>query len=164
MTHGEVMTERLWLREVRPAEAEDIAAGGRAGLEWLGDGPSDGSREAAGMLVRAFNEEVHRPGWGMYLLVRSADGTVVGGMGFHGAPDEHGRAEIGFDLAPQARGNGFATEALVALARWGIAQPGVEQIIATTTPDNRAAQRVMERAEFERLPGSDGTLVYGLTS
>jgi RimJ/RimL family protein N-acetyltransferase/uncharacterized protein YbdZ (MbtH family) len=157
-------TDRLWLREVLGMEAEDIAKGDRAGLDWLGDGPSEGSREAAGLLVRACADGSHRPGWGMYLLVRSSDGVVVGGMGFHGTPDDQGQVEIGFDLAPQARGNGYASEALVGLARWGLQQPGVEQVIATTTPDNVPAQHVMERAGFRRLEDRGGLFVYELTS
>ncbi|MGA5817176.1 GNAT family N-acetyltransferase [Kitasatospora sp. NPDC094028] len=150
------------LREVLPAEAEQLRDGGTAGLDWLGGTPGDGTRVAAKMLAGAAAAGLLRPGWGMYLLVRSEDAVVVGGMGFHGAPDG-GQVEIGFDLVEPARGHGYATLALGELACWALAQDGVDRVIATTTPDNHASQRVMERAAFARMPDADGLFVYQLT-
>ncbi|MGW7545616.1 GNAT family N-acetyltransferase [Streptomyces sp. NPDC054770] len=155
-------TDRLRLREVQPAEAAELREGRPAGLDWLGGTPGEGSREAAGMLLGAHAAGGHRPGWGMYVLVRTEDDRVVGGMGFHGPPDGGG-AEIGFDLHPDARGRGYATEALAALARWALEQTGVDTVLATTTPDNIPSRRVMERAGFARRPDRDGLLVYALT-
>ncbi|MGW2640693.1 GNAT family N-acetyltransferase [Streptomyces sp. NPDC001348] len=155
-------TDRLRLREVTPAEAAELAAGRAAGFGWLGGDPGEGSREAAGMLLRAHEAGLHRPGWGMYVLIRTEDEHAVGGMGFHGPP-AGGSAEVGFDLHPEARGHGYATEALTALARWALTGPGTDTVIATTTPDNIPSQRVMERAGFTRRPDHDGMYVYALT-
>ncbi|MER7839742.1 GNAT family N-acetyltransferase [Streptomyces sp. NPDC096040] len=155
-------TDRLRLREVLPAEAPDLREGRPAGLDWLGGTPGEGSQEAAGLLAGAHAAGRHRPGWGMYVLVRLEDGLVVGGMGFHGPPDD-GSVEIGFDLHPDARGRGYATEALAGLAHWALHQPGVDTVLATTTPDNLPSRRVMERAGFARRPDREGVLVYALT-
>ncbi|OIJ62744.1 GNAT family N-acetyltransferase [Streptomyces mangrovisoli] len=157
-----VDTDRLRLREVQPAEAEELKQGRGAGLDWLGGAPGEGSREAAGLLVAAHGAGLHRPGWGMYALVRQEDGVVVGGMGFHGPPQDDS-VEIGFDLHPEARGHGYATEALVALARWALRDPAVGTVVATTTADNTPSQRVMERAGFDRGPDRDGMFFYTLT-
>ncbi|MFJ3306322.1 GNAT family N-acetyltransferase [Streptomyces sp. NPDC086549] len=155
-------TDRLRLREVLPAEALELREGRTAGLDWLGGAPGEGSREAAGMLAGAHAAGLHRPGWGMYVLVRGEDGLVVGGMGFHGPPED-GSVEIGFDLHPDARGRGYATEALATLARWALDDTGVDTVIATTTPENTPSQRVMERAGFARRPDHEGQFVYALT-
>ncbi|MBK3579148.1 GNAT family N-acetyltransferase [Streptomyces sp. MBT65] len=155
-------TDRLQLREVQPAEAEELKEGRVGGLDWLGGIPGEGSQEAAGMLVRAHAAGLHRPGWGMYALIRQEDGLVVGGMGFHGPPQD-GSVEIGFDLHPDARGRGYATEALAALAHRALGDPDVDTVFATTTADNVPSQGVMERAGFDRRPDRDDTLVYALT-
>ncbi|MGW3095084.1 GNAT family N-acetyltransferase [Streptomyces sp. NPDC001102] len=157
-----IESDRLRLREVTPAEAAELRAGRDAGFTWLGGDPGDGSREAAGMLVRAHEAGLHRPGWGMYVLIRAEDGRAVGGMGFHG-PSDQGSAEIGFDLHPEARGHGYATEALITLSRWALTDPGTDTVIATTTPDNTPSQRVMERAGFARRPDREGMYVYAFT-
>lgn len=145
-----VPTERLVLESLTPAAATDLRMGGDGGFEWVEDGPFDGTREAAGMLVKAYEAGVHRPEWGVFALVRRADGRAVGGMGFHGAPDEDGRAEVGYDLAESARGHGYATEALQALTGWALARDDVRTLIATIDQDNAASQRVVARAGFHR--------------
>ncbi|CAM5705112.1 hypothetical protein SALBM311S_06254 [Streptomyces alboniger] len=73
-------------------------------------------------MMKAYEAGIHRPEFGLFVLVRRSDGRAVGGLGFHSAPDEEGRAEIGYDLVPGARGNGYITEALHALAQWALAR------------------------------------------
>ncbi|MFH9548456.1 GNAT family N-acetyltransferase [Streptomyces sp. NPDC051445] len=164
MTRATVLsTDRLRLREVLPAEALELREGRPGGLDWLGGTPGEGSREAAGLLAAAHAAGLHRPGWGMYALVRTEDGRVVGGMGFHGPPAD-GSVEIGFDLHPDARGRGYATEALAALSRRALDDRGVDTVVATTTPANTPSQRVMERAGFVRRPDHDGQFVYVRTA
>ncbi|MFK4099814.1 GNAT family N-acetyltransferase [Streptomyces sp. NPDC019531] len=148
-------TERLTLQGVTPASAADLAAGGDGGFEWVEDGPFDGTREAAGMTIKAYEAGVHRPEFGLFTLVRREDGRAIGGMGFHGAPDEDGRTEVGYDLAESARGHGYATEALRALSDWALARDDVRGLCATIEPDNAPSQRVIARAGFARASVED---------
>ncbi|WP_432080856.1 GNAT family N-acetyltransferase [Streptomyces sp. WAC 04229] len=157
-----IPAERLTLQGVTPAAATDLAAGGDGGFEWVDGGPFQGTRDAAGMLLKAYEGGVHRPEWGVFALVRREDGRAVGGMGFHGPPDEDGRVEIGYDLAEAARGHGYATEALRALSAWALARDEVTSVFATTEPANVASQAVITRAGFTRVAGDEGQLAYEL--
>ncbi|MFH9571990.1 GNAT family N-acetyltransferase [Streptomyces sp. NPDC017230] len=157
-----VPAERLTLQGVTPAAATDLAAGGDGGFEWVEGGPFPGTRDAAGMLLKAYEAGVHRPEWGVFVLVRRQDGRAVGGMGFHGAPDEEGRVEIGYDLAEAARGHGYATEGLRALSAWALAREEVVSVFATTEPANLASQAVIVRAGFTRVAGDEKQLAYEL--
>ncbi|GHB36483.1 acetyltransferase [Streptomyces viridiviolaceus] len=157
-----VPAERLTLQGVTPAGAADLAAGGDGGFLWVDGGPYEGTREAAGMLLKAYEAGVHRPEWGVFALVRREDGHAVGGIGFHGAPDGEGRVEVGYDLAETARGHGYATEALRALASWALARQEVTSVFATTEPGNVASQRVIERAGFSRVSEDDERFAYEL--
>ncbi|MCF2127538.1 GNAT family N-acetyltransferase [Strepomyces sp. STD 3.1] len=150
-----IPTERLTLQGVTPAAATDLAAGGDGGFEWVGDGPLQGTRVAAGLLLKAYEAGVHRPEWGVFVLVRTEDGRAVGGMGFHGPPDEDGRVEVGYDLAEAGRGHGYATEALRALSAWALAREEVTSVFATTEPANVASQAVITRAGFTRIAGDE---------
>jgi RimJ/RimL family protein N-acetyltransferase len=143
---------RLTLEALTPAAAADLRMGGDGGFAWVEDGPFDGTRDAAGMLVKAYEAGVHRPEWGVFVLVRQKDGRAVGGMGFHGAPDEDGRVEVGYDLAESTRGHGYATEALQALTEWALSRDEVRALVATIDQDNAASQRVVARAGFHRAP------------
>ncbi|MBV2354693.1 GNAT family N-acetyltransferase [Streptomyces sp. J2-1] len=154
-------TDRLDLVGVRPAVARDLALGGTGGFDWTGGSPHDGTREASAFLVKAYESGLHRPEFGIFVLVRRDTGQAVGGIGFHGTPDA-GRVEIGYDLVPGARGAGHATEAVRALTGWALARDDVRSVVATVALANTASQAVVTRAGFRRV-GEDGDAGEELT-
>jgi RimJ/RimL family protein N-acetyltransferase len=148
-----VRSERLTLPVWTPDEAADIRAGrGRQG--WHRDYPRKDDRDAATM---------YRPGdpWAPRHIVRGA--TALGSIGFFGPPEEAGdgvlEAEVGYGLVEQARGWGFATEALQALLAETDAA-GV-RVRASVEPSNTASVRVLAKCGFTQLRGGneDGELV-----
>ncbi|MFE5396326.1 GNAT family N-acetyltransferase [Streptomyces sp. NPDC056568] len=153
---------RLTLVGLTPASAADLAAGGDGGFVWTDSGPFQGTREGAGLLLKAYEGGVHRPEWGMFALVRNEDGRAVGAMGFHGPPDEEGRAEIGYDLAEDARGQGYATEALRALSAWPPARMGGTTLLAKVDRDNVRSQAVVTRAGYRLVAQDEKLLAYEL--
>jgi RimJ/RimL family protein N-acetyltransferase len=62
----------------------------------------------------------------------------------------HARGEVGYWLAPPARGSGHATRAVLAACRWGFEALGLERIDLLASVDNPASQRVAERSGFTR--------------
>lgn len=157
-----VAAERVVLCEITPLVAADLHAGGTGGFAWTEDGPGDGTRRASGSVVKAREEGSHRPGWGPYAIVRTSDRRAIGGMGFHAAPDADGRAEMGYDLVPSARGNGYATEALKALTGWALAQPALTVLAATVDEDNAPSHAVVRRAGFTEAGSGEGLTRYVL--
>ncbi|MEU3375389.1 GNAT family N-acetyltransferase [Streptomyces sp. NPDC006711] len=145
-----VTAERVVLHELTRASAAELTDGGTGGWEWAPGGPDEGSRYAAAKMVSALDVGRHRTGWGAYVIVRARDGRAIGGIGFHGPPED-GRVEIGYDLAESVRGHGYATESLRALTAWALAQPDVETVYATTDEDNAASQRVLTRSGYHRV-------------
>jgi RimJ/RimL family protein N-acetyltransferase len=95
--------------------------------------------------------------FGMFLLRRTSDGLAVGGFGFFGPPDEHGRVEFGYGLVPAGRGAGLATEA-VQLAMRHAQQRGARSAAADTDRTNTASQRVLATSGFT-VVGTRGDLV-----
>ncbi|MEV6121912.1 GNAT family N-acetyltransferase [Streptomyces sp. NPDC052077] len=155
---------RLRLHGLTPAAALDLATGGDGGFDWVASGPFQGTRDASRMLVTAYEAGAHRPEWGVFVLVRAEDGRAVGAIGFHGPPNGENRAEIGYDLAVDGRGRGYATEALRALSAWPPAREGGTRLLAMTEPDNTASQAVLTRAGYvlTRREEETGLLVYEL--
>jgi RimJ/RimL family protein N-acetyltransferase len=64
----------------------------------------------------------------------------------------HGRgiAEIGYHMAPEARGRGLATVALRLLSDWSFRTLPVARLQLTTHVENPASQRVAEKAGYTR--------------
>ncbi|WP_225798836.1 GNAT family N-acetyltransferase [Streptomyces sp. NK15101] len=150
-----VATARLVLHPLSEAGAGRIVAreagdGDRWGEEYPGDGDV---RSATGFL-RGLAERGD-PGVFRPYEIR-LDGVAVGGIGFHGPPDELGVVTVGYGLTPAVRGNGYASEALRALLEVARAA-GVAGVKGDADLDNPASHRVMEAAgmrcvaEDERL-------------
>ena len=57
---------------------------------------------------------------------------------------------IGYWVSADARGHGVATTALARLCRWAVEELGLKRLELMTDPDNRASQRVAEKAGFQR--------------
>ncbi|MDO9381132.1 MAG: GNAT family N-acetyltransferase [Nocardioidaceae bacterium] len=153
----DLRTERLILHPVDVGEAERIAARRPApGDAWAEDFPFEGDVMGVTMFLRATAAHGDQGPFGHYAIVRTADGRAVGGAGFKGRP-QAGSVEIGYGLAPSARGHGYAAEAvraLLDLAR----EHGVARVVADTDRGNLASQRTLAAAGFARL-GTDGDLL-----
>jgi RimJ/RimL family protein N-acetyltransferase len=149
----DVRTTRLLLHPIDVAEGERIVAR-TAGPDdsWAPDFPFEGDVGAVGGFLRATAASGEQRPFGFYRITRLADGRAIGGIGFKGQPVD-GCVEIGYGLAPSARGEGYAAEAAVAVLAVA-AEHGLSKVIADTTLDNIASQRTLSRAGF-RLVGSD---------
>ncbi|AKU15513.1 GNAT family N-acetyltransferase [Luteipulveratus mongoliensis] len=152
-------TARLQLHAIDVPEGERIAERQPAPDDaWAEDFPCDGDTFGARAFVSATAEHGDQRPFGFYRVTRLADGLAVGGVGFKGQPDD-GCVEIGFGLAPSARGHGYAAEAAAALL--GLAtEQGLSRVIADTTTDNIASQRTLERAGFRLVGTADGLRQY----
>ncbi|WP_405796745.1 GNAT family N-acetyltransferase [Streptomyces longwoodensis] len=144
--------ERLTLEALTPAAAVDLHTGGDGGYAWLGGTPLQGARDASGMLVKAYENGVLHPEFGVFVVVRREDDRALGTMGFHGPPDDEGRVEVGYDLVEPARGHGYATEALRALTAHALAHDEVRTLCAVIDEDNLPSQGVATRAGFVPAP------------
>ncbi|MEU0911347.1 GNAT family N-acetyltransferase [Streptomyces althioticus] len=154
-------SERLGLEGVTPAVAASLSVAGDGGFTWAGGAPAEGTRVGAGIGIKQYEEGTYLPEWGMYVLVRREDDRAVGAMGFHGAPAD-GRVEIGYDLVVEARGNGYATEALRTLSAWALEQDAVHTVVAVVEESNVPSQKVVTRAGFTEVSRQEGHITYEL--
>jgi RimJ/RimL family protein N-acetyltransferase len=105
----------------------------------------------AGIARRSEHQEEH--GFALWSVVERASGRVVGDCGLQmleGGPE----VELGYKLARDARGRGYATEAARAWIEHGFRELALERIVAVAWPDNVASRRVMEKVGMTlRGPG-----------
>ncbi|MFI5930537.1 GNAT family N-acetyltransferase [Actinoplanes sp. NPDC051494] len=80
-----------------------------------------------------------------------ADGVLVGHAGFHGAPDEQGRVEVGYTVDPAYRRRGFARAMLAELIRRCEADPRVAILRASIGPENVASLATIAGFGFEQV-------------
>jgi RimJ/RimL family protein N-acetyltransferase len=83
-------------------------------------------------------------------IVEAPDGPLLGSISLLRIIWEHGRAEVGYWLAREARGHGHATRSVRLICAWGFETLGLERIDLLAATGNLASQRVAERSGFQR--------------
>jgi RimJ/RimL family protein N-acetyltransferase len=86
--------------------------------------------------------------------------VVVGSAGFLGKADDTSTIELGFGTHPDHRDRGYASEAARTLVGWGLAQPGVERVIARCEPENSPSVRVLEKIGMQPVGEVGGQLLW----
>jgi RimJ/RimL family protein N-acetyltransferase len=147
MAFTPIHTERLLLRPPRASDAVHLAAR-RSDPEvaryqnWIAPYPLDRAEAMIAELMQLdgpTNDE-----WWMLTVADPSDVEVFGDLVVH--LTEQGRtAEIGYTLAREAWGKGYAVEAATALVDHLFETIGVTRVAATLHPDNPASAMVLER-------------------
>lgn len=95
--------------------------------------------------------EKHRDSFEWYTnweIILKDENVAVGGIGFSGLPDEHGKSMTGYGLDMRYYGRGIATEALQAMISWAFQNKSLKTIIADTPLHHIASQRVLIKNNF----------------
>jgi len=152
-----IETERLLLRPWRDADLAPFAAlnADPDVMEFLPDLLAREESDAFATRIRAHFDE---HGYGFWAV------EVVGGapfVGFVGLGHPSFEApfvpcvEIGWRLAREHWGHGYATEAALGALAFGFGELGLQEIVAFTVPANVRSRRVMERIGMVRDPMDD---------
>lgn len=148
----DVVTERLVLRPLTLADARLVDSGVRQS-HWSPGYPTDGDREIAALLLAATVDP--GPNTGQWQIIERSSGFAIGGIGCFGRDDARTIA-IGYGLASEYRSQGLTTEAVRGLIDVVRHSADVDRVVADTTTDNVASQRVLEKAgfQFDRAEGA----------
>jgi [ribosomal protein S5]-alanine N-acetyltransferase len=85
------------------------------------------------------------------IIIHKVDQVAIGGVGFHGGPDEAGMVEIGYNIIPEYQGRGYATEMTRSFIDWAFHTQGIQLITAECLDDNIGSIRVLEKVGMCRL-------------
>jgi RimJ/RimL family protein N-acetyltransferase len=154
----EIETGRLLLRRFRPEDAEPLAESfaDPEVMRYIGDGSTGGVEDTRAWLRRS-EERWEESGWGHLAVERAADGRILGRVGFlvwnratwdKGVLAELGdlaEVELGWILAREHWGSGYATEAAAACRDWAFGARGRRRLISIIQPANLRSISVAER-------------------
>ena len=152
-----IETERLRLRSWRDEDREayaDIMVDPEVG-KWLG-GPL--TRDQAYERVVRFRASLEATGLGRLAIERKSDGRLIGHCGLAKTPDTKPLPigiEIGWALAQDAWGAGYAAEAAHAVIADGFVRHDLPEILAFTGSTNLRSQAVMQRVGMVRAADQD---------
>ncbi|EGJ12434.1 GNAT family N-acetyltransferase [Rubrivivax benzoatilyticus] len=138
-------TARLVLRSFGPADVEPYAemCADAEVMRHIGAGGPAG-RDVAWRQVAMFIGHWTLRGHGMWAVERQSDGRMLGRVGFM-HPEGWPGCELGWLLARDAWGQGYAEEAARAALAWGRDVRGIVSPISLIRPANERSIRLAER-------------------
>ena len=154
---AELRTDRLRLRGWRPEDREPFAVMNRDPqvVEYL-PGPLD--RAASDALVDRIEDHWDRLGFGLWVVEVPGVAPFVGFVGLSRivftAPFTPA-VEVGWRLARDAWGHGYATEGGRASLAFAFDTVDLDEVVSFTTVQNTRSRRVMERLGMTRDPDQD---------
>ncbi|ATG73860.1 GCN5 family acetyltransferase [Zobellella denitrificans] len=140
-------TQRLHLRQWRPEDRAPFAAL-NADPEAMRYFPAPLSRAQSDALADRIEGLIAERGWGFWALECRQSRTFLGFTGLHVPAAElpcSPCVEIGWRLAREHWGWGYASEAASACLAFGFEQLGLGEIVSFTALDNLRSRAVMER-------------------
>jgi RimJ/RimL family protein N-acetyltransferase len=146
-----ISTERLVLRRFRPGDADTLAAYRSAPdvaayQSWDAPYSVERARYAIETMAEADPAE---PGWFQYAVEVKAGRAHIGDVGVN-LNDNRRQAEIGYTIAPERQGCGYATEAVRAVLERLFTVQGLHKVSAECDARNVASARLLERVGFVR--------------
>lgn len=140
-----IRTDRLVLREWREADRDPWAAL-NADPEVMRYFPSTYDRERSNTTFAAISAQLADRGWGLWAL--DHEGEFIGFTGLavprFTAPFTPA-VEVGWRLAREAWGHGFATEAAQSVLAYAFEELELDEVVSFTSAVNDRSRRVMER-------------------
>ena len=85
-----------------------------------------------------------------FAVVLKATGRMIGTVGFTSFDLPNRSAEIGYVIAPDCQGKGYATEAVTRILSFGFCECELERISAVCMKGNLASLRVMEKCGLKK--------------
>lgn len=106
--------------------------------------------EALHMIRTLEREEPFAPGeWFQFAVELKETGRLVGDLGFRVEPDGR-QAEVGYTLAREHWGNGYASEAVSCLLEHAFGVLGLHRVHATVDQQNAPSAALLERLGLRR--------------
>lgn len=112
----------------------------------------------------SYLNQYEKLGFGLWVVALKSNQQPIGVCGLV-KRDALTSPDIGYAFLDEAAGNGYATEAGLAVMKYAKNQLGIKKIVAITATDNTASQRVLVKLglEFKKqvyLPGYHGASCY----
>ena len=137
-------TERLFLRPMNASDIEAVFEMRRDHeiMRYIREPVQ--SREEAENWINLISSRWAKDRIGFCSLIEKQSGKFAGWCGLWELK-ENGEIEVGYAIAREFWGKGYASESAEAFLEYGFNQLNLEKIVAVARPENTASRRVMEK-------------------
>ena len=141
-----IETERLFLRDVQADDAEAIWSYSSNPVFYQSMGrPVPVSKEKVMSDIQniLLGEDTRTPrNW---IIVLKSTGKVIGDCGFSEYRTSNRRGEVNYAIDPACWNQGYATEAVLCVIKFGFEEMGLNRIQAICSTENKVSERVIQK-------------------
>ncbi len=98
----------------------------------------------------------------MWIVIEKSKKAIIGGICFHGEPNEFGNVEIGYGTDLDYRNKGYMTETISGLIKWVKMNKNVKSITAVSDNSNISSIKVLEKNNFKFINQSGNSVTLKL--
>lgn len=151
----ELHTERLYLRKMDPSDSPSLFRiwSDPDVTEFMNiDQFTDESQ--AREMIQFLNNLSDEDQAIRFTIIEKESGQIIGSGGYNFLDMEHAKAEIGYDIAKDYWGKGYATEAVGTLLEYAFSALSLNRVEAKVEPQNVSSIKVLQKLRFTH----EGTL------
>lgn len=142
-------TPRLVLRRPTTADADElfIIRSNKTSMRYV---PRPLAKEKKDVLeiIERINTNIDN-NIGINWVIESKESKqFIGLIGYHKIEPENHRAEVGYMIQQQHEGNGYSTEALKEVVKYGFNDMKLHSIEAVIDPENSASEKILQKCGF----------------
>lgn len=161
-----IETDRLWIVPMDFEDSQFLISlfNSPKWLKYIGDRNLKTVDDAKAYISNRILPQRERLGFSNFVLHLKENGEKIGICGLF-ERDGLENIDIGFALLPDYEGHGYALEAAKKIMKTGFEDLGLGTIVAITTKDNFASQRILVKLGMilsgtTRIPGDDEELLF----
>lgn len=143
----ELCTDRLLLRQWKDSDYEPFSLI-TSNPEVMNFFPKILNRQESDALAKQIKYLIDIKGWGLWAVELLETQEFIGCIGMHPQPSKFDFSpciEIGWRIDPKFWNQGYATEGAEACLRFAFEELVFDEIVAFTSQDNLASQKVMQK-------------------
>lgn len=141
-----IQTERLRLRKLNQGDAGALFSYRSLPDVYLYQSFHPAAISDAAAFISGTADQLDQPGtWYQLGIFLGDDHILIGDIGIHFVNAERGEVELGFTLAPEFQGKGYATEAVPAVTSHLFSALGKRRITVDVDPRNFRSRRLASR-------------------
>jgi len=119
----------------------------KLGLGW----PRNDTKTILGVFSQIMEASKEPSGFEFWMIVKDEDKTIIGDIGFKGAPNDKGEVEIGYGIIESEWRNGYGYEAVQGLVNWAFAQTAVNIVKASCLWNNQGSIGILRKLAMEEV-------------
>lgn len=102
-------------------------------------------------VLNQLTQSDEQDGWWTYFPIHKQDQKLIGSGGYKGIPNENGEVELGYEIAPEYRNLGFATEMTQGLVDHALQDKRIRAILAHTLGEINPSTKVLTKCGFQKI-------------